>query len=88
MAEGNWEKVWTCSRSKMLLLDRARGGGLDHPQNFFVPICLGSQREGNLWYRLWMVRNHLLVLQETRNFLCRLRAVGPKCNVAYVAYVS
>ena len=34
-------------------------------------MCAGSQKAGYLW--LQVVRSHLLVLWETKRFLCRLQ---------------
>ena len=64
-AKGSWEEVWAHRRSKAPLLGRTRGGGADHHRNLFPCTCAGSQRVGCLWYRLWVVRGHLLGLQDT-----------------------
>ena len=32
-AEGTQEEVWACRRSKLPLLGRVRGGGMDHHRN-------------------------------------------------------
>ena len=40
------------------------------------PVHTGSQRLGYLWHRLWVVRDHLLRLQETVCLLCGLWVAG------------
>ena len=71
-AEGTWEEVWAHRRSKVPLLGKVRGGGVDHHRNLPMHVHMGSQRAGCLWCRLWVVRSLLLRLRETRHFLCRL----------------
>ena len=57
IAEGTWEVVWAHRRSKAWL-ERVRGGGADHCMNLFPCADVGSQRAGNIWCRLWVVRGH------------------------------
>ena len=65
MAEGTWEKVWTCRRGKVPLLGKVRGGGVDRHRKPPVPervgLPTGSQRMGYLWRRPLVVRSHLLL---------------------------
>ena len=53
MAEGTWEKVWTCRRGKVPLLGKVRGGGGDRHRKPPVPerVCLptGSSLTGYRW---------------------------------------
>ena len=44
MAEGTWEKIWACRRSKVPLLGRVRGGGTDHHRN--LPMNAHRLSEG------------------------------------------
>ena len=48
--EKTQEKVWAQRRSKVPLLGRVKGGGVDHHGNLFPYACMGSQRAGG---RLW-----------------------------------
>ena len=76
MAEGTLDKVWACRRSKVLLLGTVRGGGVEHHRNLPEQAHSSSQKAGHLWCRLWVVRSHLLRLQGTSHFLCRLQVDG------------
>ena len=73
IAEGAREEVWAGRRSKMPLLWRARGGGMDWHRNLFLCVCVDSQGVGRLWSKLQVARGHLLGLRETKCFLCRLQ---------------
>ena len=46
--EGTWEKVWVHRRSKVPLLERVRGGGVDCHKNLPKNVFSGSQRVGHL----------------------------------------
>ena len=74
MVKETWEEVWACRRSKVPLLGRARGRGVDHHKNLLHHA--DSQRVGNLWFRLQVAGGHLIWLQETGCSLCRLRLAG------------
>ena len=63
-AKGTWEEVWACRKSKAPLLERARGGGVDHHRNSSLCSHADFWRVG-----LWAVR-HLLH---------RLWVTGPTC---------
>ena len=43
-SRGNWEEVWACRRSKVPLLERARGGVADHHRNLPVHMRGLSER--------------------------------------------
>ena len=47
-AKGTPEEVWAYRRSKMTLLKRARGGGVDHDKNIFLCTSADSWR-AELW---------------------------------------
>ena len=68
ITEGTWEKVRTCRRDKAPFLGRVRVGGADRHRKLLVPedacVAAGSQREGQLWHRLWAVRSHLLAYRR------------------------
>ena len=84
--EVSQEEIWACRRSKVPLLGRARGGGMDSHRNLFLCTYVKFRRVGHLWYRLPVARGHLPGLRETgrilcrlpvvRHLLCRLRAAG------------
>ena len=63
-AKGTMEEVWAFRRSKVPLLGKARGGGVDCHKNLFPYAHTGSQRAGFLWQRLQVVRGLMLRLQE------------------------
>ena len=63
-AEGSREKVQTQRRGKAQLLGRVRGGEVDAIGNsLHQSMCMpvGSQRAGQLWYRLQARRKLLIV---------------------------
>ena len=64
MAEGTWEKVWTCRRGKMPLLGKVRQGGADHhrkhPAMERVHAGRRSEDGAALAQAMW-ARNFLLV---------------------------
>ena len=72
-AGGTQEEVWDTRKRRAPLLVRVRGGGAEHHRNLFPCICVGSQREGNLWGRLQVLRGNSLRLLEIRFFLCGLQ---------------
>ena len=61
-ANGTQEEVWACRKSKMPLLGRVRGGGVDYHRNVFPCAHTDSQRAGSLWNRLQEARGHFLRL--------------------------
>ena len=77
-------------RGKIPLLGRMREGGVGHHRIFPAMVGAlptGSQRERQLWHRLWVLRSLLLIegklgasgagyLQVARHLLCRLTASG------------
>ena len=87
MAEGTQEKVRTCRRGKVPLLERARGGGVGHhrklPAQEYAPACwllkggaalaqpTGSE---NPLAHLGEIGHSLCRLPVARQLLCGLRA--------------
>ena len=81
-AEGAWEEVWTLRRIKAPLFGMSKGGGVNHHRKCFPSTHMESQRVWCLWGRLWLAREHLHGLGDTRCFLSwRKGGVGAKHNV-------
>ena len=65
MAEGTWEKVWTCRRSKVTLLVRGEKEAWAAIGNSLLQsMCMPAGSEGRaalaLW-RLWALRSLLVI---------------------------
>ena len=69
--EGTQEEVWAHRRSKVPLLGRARGGGVDHHRNLpahtWALKRVGASGAGYQWH-------FLCGLQVARHLLCGLKA--------------
>ena len=78
-AKGTEEEVCACRRSKVQLLRRARGGRADHHRNLFpCTHTMGSQRVGQNWHRLQVVRGHLL-----RDWALLVQATGGQAPLVW-----
>ena len=74
-AKGSQEEVWAHRSSKAPLLGMVRGGGVDCHRN--LSPCTHADSEGGLPLAQAVGGERPLAqLQETRNCLCGLRAVG------------
>ena len=84
-AEGTWEKVWTCRRSKTPLLGRARGRGVEGHRKLCTERAQRRLSEGEAALaqakgskkplaRLGETGSFLCGLPEARHLLCGLRA--------------
>ena len=63
-AEGTPEKVQIRRRGRVPLLERARGGGVDHHRKLLVPERAQAPRAGWLWCRPLVARSHLLLYRD------------------------
>ena len=80
------EEVLACGRSKVPLLGRVKGGGVDHHKNIFPCACMDSQRVGaplghatdgeSVPVGLQVMGCLLCGLQVVRHLLHELRAAG------------